>query len=148
MESQKSRIIIFHHLTHGNDGGKGLMNQEMFFLVFPDRFLQDATYRKPLQKPGRTEAKCKGIDDLAQEGHTYNATEKELDRNRSHWTLQLHDSTLNGPMALRDDYKAAVSLNNHLYRQSEDPKADPSAVSRPTARRMQILRNISSRSQN
>ena len=48
-------------------------------------------------------------DDLAQEDHTYKATKKELDRYRSHWTLQLNDPTINGPMALRDDYKAAVS---------------------------------------
>ena len=70
---------------------------------------------------GWTEAhKCREMDELAQEDHTYKATKEELDRYRSNWTLQLNDSTFNGPMALRDDHKAAVALKNHLYRQSED----------------------------
>ena len=60
------------------------------------------------------------MDNLAQEDHAYKATKKELGRKSSHWTLQLNDLTFNGPMALRDDYKAAVSLNNHMYRRPED----------------------------
>ena len=32
------------------------------------------------------------------------------------WTLQLKDPTYSGPLFLRHDYKAAVSLKNHLTR--------------------------------
>ena len=60
------------------------------------------------------------MDDLAQEDQSYKATKEELDRYRSNWAFQLNDSTFNGPMASRVDYKAAVALKNHLYRQSED----------------------------
>ena len=34
MESQKSRLIITNHLTHGKDAGKRLMNPEFLKLVF------------------------------------------------------------------------------------------------------------------
>ena len=87
-----------------------------------DRFLKDASFRESQQMFGWTEAKCKDMDALAQEDHADKATKEELDRYRSHWTLPLDDPTFNGPIALRDDYKAAVSWKNHLYRQSEDYK--------------------------
>ena len=45
---------------------------------------------------------------------------RRLDRYRPKRVIQLNDSTFNGPMASRDDYKAAVALKNHLFRQSED----------------------------
>ena len=48
------------------------------------------------------------------------ATKEELEQHRTMWTLQLNDPTFSDPIARRKDYKAAVSLKNHLYRQSED----------------------------
>ena len=64
------------------------------------------------------------MDDLAQEDHTYKATKEELNRYRLHWILQLNDRNFNGPMAFRDDYKAADALKNHLHRLSEDYTED------------------------
>ena len=84
-----------------------------------DRFLKDATYRESHQKLGWTEAKCQEMDDLAHSIRSF-LQGYELDRYRSHCTLQLNDLTFNGTMALRDDYKAAVSLTNHMYTRSED----------------------------
>ena len=52
---------------------------------------------------GWTEAKCEVMVALAQEDHTYMDTREELE----------------SPLALRHG-QAAVSLNNHLYRHSED----------------------------
>ena len=88
------------------------------------------------------------MDDLAQEDHTYKATKKEFDRYRSHWTLQLNDLTFNGPMALRADYKAAVSLNNHMYRRPEDYQKPSASQYQDRQRRgCKFSEKISSRSQ-
>ena len=118
MESKKCRLIITNNLTHGKDAKSGWMNQEFIKLVF----LTDSSKTQQTVSLNKswTEAKCQEMDDLAQEDHTYKATKKELSRYRSHWMLQLNDLTFNGPMALRDDYKAAVSLKNHMHRRPED----------------------------
>ena len=60
------------------------------------------------------------MDVLAQEDHIFMATKEEVERYRSMWTLQLNDPTYSDPLALGHDYKAAVSLMNHLYMHSED----------------------------
>ena len=146
MESQKCRLIITNHSTHGKDARSRWMNQKFIKLVF----LTDSskTQRTVSLNKSWTEAKCQEMDDSAQEDHTCKAAKKELARYRSHWTLQLNDLTFNGPMALRDDNKNR-SLIGQLHAQTTRrlPKAEPIAVSRPTTKRMQILRNISSRSQ-
>ena len=57
----------------------------------------------------------KEMDALVQEDHTYMASKEELERSTSMWTLQPNDPTYSGLLFLRHDYKAAVSLKNHLY---------------------------------
>ena len=47
-------------------------------------------------------------------------TKAEFEQYKSNWSIQLNNSTGNGPMGSRADYHEAVALKNHLYRNSED----------------------------
>ena len=60
------------------------------------RFLKDARYREAQKRLGWSEAKCKDVDALAHENHTWMATKQELERYRSMWTLQLNYPTHSG----------------------------------------------------
>ena len=120
MESQKNRFFVISHLLHGKGAAEKYDEAGIHCTGILDRFLKDATYREAQHRLLWTEAKCKEMDALAQKDQTYMDTKEELERYRSMWTLQLNDPTYSGPPALRPDYKAAVSLKNHLYRHSED----------------------------
>ena len=85
-----------------------------------DRFLKSPRQRKSQEEHGWDEAKCTEMGKLAQEDHTYKLTRSEYLRCSSTWCLQLNSSGSIGPMATRPDYRAAVALNNHLHRNSED----------------------------
>ena len=85
-----------------------------------DRLLKSPRYRKSQEEHGWDEAKCADMDKLAQEDHTYKLTRSEYLRYSSNWCLQLDESGSNAPMATRPDYRAAVALKDHLYRNSED----------------------------
>ena len=47
--------------------------------------IEDARYREAQHKLVWTETKCKEMNALAQEDHTYMATKEELERYRSTW---------------------------------------------------------------
>ena len=51
-----------------------------FYTGILDRFPEDARYREAQQGWGWTEAKCKEMDALAQEDHTFLAAKEELER--------------------------------------------------------------------
>ena len=149
MESQKSRFIITSHLTHGKDARIGLMNQESFILAILDRSLKDARYREYQQK--------------------YSSDRSEVQRNgchssrRSYWqgygrgarSIQITlDFTVEWSNIKWTNGSSRWLQTRSLFEKSPVqairrlPEADPTAVSRPTKKRMQILRNISLRSTN
>ena len=62
--------------------------------------------------------KCKESDELAQEDHTYPPTPEEKKRYQAQWYLTLNKPGKNGPMTLRSDFRAAVSVKNRLQHES------------------------------
>ena len=82
MESQKNRFMITSHLTYGENAGKRSMT------------IKDARYRQAQQRLVLTETKCKEMDALAQEDHTYMATQEELERYRSTWNSTIKSSNI------------------------------------------------------
>ena len=74
------------------------------------RFLRDPVYRESQLAIGWTEQKCKEWDELAQEDHTYRLTPEQKKRYQGQWYLTLNKACKNGPMKLRSDFRAAVSM--------------------------------------
>ena len=62
--------------------------------------------------------KCKEWDGFAKEDHTYRLTPEEKKRYQGQWFLTLNKSGKNGPMKLRSDFRAPVSLKNRLHHES------------------------------
>ena len=81
-----------------------------------DRFLRDPVYRESQLAIGWSEQKCKELDELAKEVHTYHLSTEEFRRYQGQWYLTLNESGKHGPMRLRPDFRAAVSLKNRLHR--------------------------------
>ena len=69
-----------------------------------DRFLRDQVYRESQLAIGWTE--------LAKENHTYHLSTEEFKRYQGQWYLTFNKSGKIGPMRLRPDFGAAVSLKN------------------------------------
>ena len=88
------------------------------FTGIHDRFLRDPVYHESQLAIGWTEQKCKEWDELAQEDHTYHLTPEERKRYQGQWYLTLNKAGKNGPMKLRSDFKAAVSMKNRLHHES------------------------------
>ena len=72
--------------------------------------------------------KCKEWDDLAKEDHTYHLTPEEKKRYQGQWYLTLNKEGTHGPMKLRSDFRAAVSVKNrsHTTNQENKLRASPS----------------------
>ena len=83
-----------------------------------DRFLRDQVFCVSQLAIGWTEQKCKEMDELAKQNHTYHLSTEEFERYQGQWYLTLNKSGKNGPMRLRPDFRAAVSLKNRLHRES------------------------------
>ena len=83
-----------------------------------DRVLRDPVYRESQLAIGWTEQKCKEMDELAKEGHTYLLLTEEFRRYLGQWYLTLNKSGKNGPMKLRSDFPAAVFIKNRPHRES------------------------------
>ena len=79
-----------------------------------DRFLRDPVHLESQLTIGWTEQKCKEMDELAKEDRTYHLTPEEYRRYKGQWYLTLNKSGKNGPMRLRSDFRAAVSIRNRL----------------------------------
>ena len=54
--------------------------------------------------------KCKEMDELAKEDHTYHLYPEECRRHQGQWYLTLNMSGESGPIGLRSDFRAAVSI--------------------------------------
>ena len=89
---------------------KKVDSQGEHFTGIHDRFLRDPVYRESQLAIGWTAQKCKELDELANEDHTYRLTPEEKRRHQGQWYLTLNKSGKNGPMKLRSDVRAAVSM--------------------------------------
>ena len=121
----KSEEQLFYHksLNAWKRWGRHKGESSEYFAGILDRFQRDPVYRESQEVHGWTEGLCKEIDEKVQENHTYKLTREELARHKSNWNIALNSSGSNAPLASRPDYRAAVALKNHLYRNSEDYKA-------------------------
>ena len=104
---------------------KKVDSQGEHFKTIHDRFLRDPVYRESQLAVGWTEQKCKECDELAQEDHTYRLTREEKKRYQGQWYLTLNKAGKNGPMKLRTDFRAAVSMENRLHHESGERGEEP-----------------------
>ena len=89
---------------------KTVDSQGEHFTGIHDRFLRDPVHRESQLAIGWTEQKCKEWDELAKEDHTYRLAPEEKKGYQGQWYLTLNKSGKNGPMKLRSDFRAAVSM--------------------------------------
>ena len=104
---------------------KRCCNRVEHFKGIHDRFLRDQVFRESQLAIGWTEQKCKEMDELAKENHTYHLSLEEFKIYQGQWYLTLNKSGKNGPMRLRPDFRAAVSIKNRLHRESGEQVAEP-----------------------
>ena len=128
--------VIKKGATHGARHGKTKEQTEyhMAWNAYPpgehftgihDRFLRDPVYRESQLAIGWTEQECKEGDELAQEDHTYRLTPEEKKRYQGQWYLTLNKAGKNGPMKLRSDFRAAVSMKKRLHHESGEQVEEP-----------------------
>ena len=96
-------------------------SQGEYFTGIHDRFLRDPVYRESQLAIGWSDQKCKEWDELAKEDHTHKLTPEERRRYNGQRYLTLNKSGTNGPMRLRSDFRAAVSIKNRLHREPGEP---------------------------
>ena len=106
---------------------KKIDSQGGHFTGIHDRFLSNPVHRESQLPIGWTEQKCKEMDELAKEDRTYHLSPEECRRYQGQWNLTLNKSGKNGPMKLRSDFRAAVSLKNRLHRESGEQVAEPTS---------------------
>ena len=104
---------------------KKVGSQGEHFTGIHDRFLKDPVYRESQLAIGWTEQKCKEWDELAKDDHTYRITPEEKKRYQGQWYLTLNKSGKNGPMKLRSDFPAGVSMKNRLHHESGEQVEEP-----------------------
>ena len=104
---------------------KKVDSQGEHFTGIHDRFLIDPVYRESQLAIGWTEQKCKEWDELAKEDHTFKLALEEKRRYQGQWYLTLNKSGKNGPMKLRSDFRAAVSMKNRLHNESGEQVEEP-----------------------
>ena len=96
---------------------KKVDSQGGHFTGIHDRFLRDPVYRESQLAIGWTEQKCKEIDELAKEDHTYHLSrgilEDTKDNGISPWTSQAKMGLGN----FDPTFRAAVSIRNRLHRE-------------------------------
>ena len=107
---------------------KKVDSQGGHFTGIHDRLLRYPVYRESQLAIGWTEQKCKEMDELAKEDHTYHPSPEEFRRYQGQWYLTLNKSGKNGPMRLRSDFRAAVSVKNRFHRESGEQVAEPFSV--------------------
>ena len=89
---------------------KKVDSQDGHFAGIHNRFLRDQVFRESQLAIGWTEQKCKEMDELAKQAHTYDLSKEDFKRYQGQWYLTLNKSVKNAPMRLRPDFRAAVSL--------------------------------------
>ena len=92
--------------------------------VFTIDFFRDPVFRESQLAIGWTEQKRKEWDDFTQEDRTYHLTPEEKKRYEGQWFLTLNKAGKNGPMKLRSDFRAAVSMKNRLHHESGEQVED------------------------
>ena len=92
-----------------------------------NRFQRDPVFRDSQFKIGCIKETCVEMDKLAQDNHSYCPSSEEYERYRKIWYFSLNKSGRNAPMKLRSDFRTAVTIMNHLHRESgeERPEPDP-----------------------
>ena len=104
---------------------KKVDSQGEHFTVIHDRFLGDQVYRALQLAIGWTEQKCKEMNELAKEDHTYHLISEDKRRYQNQWYLTLNKSGTIGPVKLRSDFRAAVSIKNRLHHESDEQVEEP-----------------------
>ena len=99
----------------GRDATRKLTPKMDILQVFKIDFSEIQFYRESQLAIGWTEEKCKEMDKLAKEDHTYHLTPGEYRRYQGQRYLTFNKSRKNGPMKLRSDFRAAVSIKNRLH---------------------------------
>ena len=89
---------------------KKIDSQGGHFTGIHDRFLRHPVYRESQLAIGWTKHKCKEMDELTKQDHTYHLSKEEFKWYQGQWYLTLDKSGKNAPMRLRPDFRAAVSL--------------------------------------
>ena len=101
---------------------KKVDSQGEHFSGIHDRFLRDQVYRESQFAIGWTEQKCIEMDELAKQDHTYHLSTEKFKRYQGQWYPTLNKSAQNGPMRLRPDFRAAVSLKKPVSTASQANK--------------------------
>ena len=123
----KTKVQKKHHMAWNARKRccKKVDSQGGHFTGINDRFLRDPVSRESQLAVGWTEQKCKEWNELAEEDHTYRLSTEEFKRYQGQWYLTLNESGKNGPLRLRLDFRAAVSLKNRLHHESGEQIAEP-----------------------
>ena len=90
-----------------------------------DRFLRDPVYRETQLAIGWTEEKCKEMDELAKQDHTYHLSPEEYRRYQGQLYLTVNKAGTNWPVNLRSDFRAAISMKNRLHNESGEQVEEP-----------------------
>ena len=91
------------------------------FTGIHDRFLGDRVYRESQLAIGWTEQKCKEWDELARRRpyiSSHFRGKEKIPRTMVSHLEQSRQTGKNGPMKLRSDFRAAVSMKNRLHHKS------------------------------
>ena len=62
--------------------------KKKFYLGIHDRFIRDEKFRKNIFDTGRTEERCRKMDEVADEGHTHHLTPEEIRGYRANWWIR------------------------------------------------------------
>ena len=107
------RKKVAKNSTRQNNFKRGVERNKM--KTFTDRFIRDTWFRKTMIELGRSEEVILEMDRLANEDHSHNATEEEIDVYRGNWWIRsnLVDSDTM-PIRHRPDFKKALSTLHPL----------------------------------
>ena len=90
---------------------KKVDSQGEHFTSIHDRFLRDPVYRESQLSIGWTEQQYKEMDEPAKENHTYHLSTEEFKKIPRTMVSHLEQVRQNGPVRLRPDFRAALSLS-------------------------------------
>ena len=122
LKNRKSTILPG---MRGRDAARKLTLKVNISKVFTIVFSEAKSIVNHKLQVGWTEQKCIEMDELAKQNHTYHLSTEEFKRYQGQWYLTVNKSGKNAPMRLRSDFRAAVSLNNRLHRESGEQVAEP-----------------------
>ena len=124
MAKPKNRTCTIKPGMRGRNAARELTPKVNILKVFTIDS-SEIVYRESQLAIGWTEPKCKEMDELAKENHTYHLSTEEFERYQGQWYLTLNKSGKNGLMRLRHGSRAAVSLKNRLHHESGEQVEEP-----------------------